>query len=158
MRRCIRLSWPSSSFRNTGSDSSGLMIASSVVKVLTNRVVAWFIGAMRSRLVFFACQHLIPCIRRSESARDPTRGVGGQVVTDPKRSQFTAQGALDQVELDFRRGGGSHECDHLPPRLENAVKPADEGHHYPNFGFTVEYHDSAGKEQDKDSHRLQDAD
>jgi hypothetical protein len=44
------------------------------------------------------------------------------------------------------------------PRFDDAVKPADEGHHYPNFSFPVEYHDPAGKQQDKDSHRLQGAD
>src|SRR6516162_7309337 len=56
-------------------------------------------------------------------------------------SQFLTQGAFDQVELDFRSGRGSQECNHLAPRFEDAVEPANEGHHNPDFGFSVEYHD-----------------
>jgi hypothetical protein len=48
-RRCACSSLPSSSLRNTGRDSSGLIIANNVVKVLTNRVTTWFIGAQSGR-------------------------------------------------------------------------------------------------------------
>src|SRR5215831_1748653 len=41
-RRTCR-SWPCSNFRNTGSDSSGLIIANNVVNVLMKRVATLFI-------------------------------------------------------------------------------------------------------------------
>jgi hypothetical protein len=73
-------------------------------------------------------------------------------------SQFLTQGAFDQVELGSRSGGGSQECDHLTPRFEDAIEPANEGHDDPNFGFSVEHHDPTGKQQHKDGRRLQGAD
>src|SRR6516225_9372506 len=55
-RRACR-SWPSSSFRNTGSDSSGLIIASNVVNVLMNRVATCFICSPSPDKGTYHCSH-----------------------------------------------------------------------------------------------------
>jgi hypothetical protein len=58
----------------------------------------------------------------------------GNSTGDREMLEWTGAG---EVELDSRGSGGSQKGDHLAPRFQDAIEPADEGYHDTNFGLSV---------------------